>query len=447
MAPSLIDTDTGKSSTPQSVGKPVEAASRFSSLSETAPDEAFGLNAACLSDPDPRKVNLGIGIYRTENGEPWPLPTVERVEDRQHKEKSISRHEYLTMQGDVEFLALARDLAFRLEGTTTTREAHQLQKNRIASVQTVSGTGANSVGAEFLARYVRSGTVWIPEPTWSNHHAIWEFAGVQRQTYPYYDFQGKCFNYEGTLQTLSARAQAGDVVVLHACAHNPTGADPTKDQWAKLAGLCHSKGLIPFFDLAYQGFASGSVEEDSWVVQHFLHYRPQLEFCVAQSFAKNFGLYGQRTGALHVVSRGTGSDDAAAAAEASRISKVVTSNLCGLIRGTYSIPPRYGSDIVKTVLASKELRNQWHNDLRQMSGRIKAMRRALYDELIRLSTPGTWDHILSQVGSILVSILNEYATWTQIREIRETLAYAIDNVCRSVCSRTRVCLRNRSLRS
>ncbi|BDD59436.1 hypothetical protein MAP00_004644 [Monascus purpureus] len=398
MAPSRIDNDILTSSPVPVKSISTESPSRFSSLSEYPLDEPFALNAAYFKDSDSDKVNLGIGVYRTEDGDPWPLPVVEEVERQKQQEKNPSRHEYLTIQGDVEFLALARDLAFGFHDGQPESYLVQ-QRNRIASVQTVSGTGANRVGADFLARAAHPRTVWIPEPTWSNHHAIWAYAGVGRRTYPYYDFEGKCFNHAGTTETLSTLAQPGDVVVFHACAHNPTGADPSKDQWAKLAELCHSKGLIPIFDLAYQGFASGSIDEDAWVIKHFLNVRPQLEFCVAQSFSKNFGLYGQRTGALHVVSRTTSETDP--------VSRIVLSNLCNLVRGEYSLPPRAGSDIVKTVLASRELRENWYDDLRHMSGRIKAMRQALYDELIRLSTPGTWDHILSQIGMFSYTGLSE----------------------------------------
>lgn len=392
MAPSRIDqvatSTTTQSHTPEKpAANTPSIQSRFSSLPLHPLDEPFALNVEYISDTCPEKVNLGIGVYRTENGDPWPLPVVEEVETQLHRENDPSRHDYLTIQGDVKFLALARDLAFGFDD----EQAHQQQKNRVASVQTVSGTGANRVGADFLARSVNPSCVWIPEPTWSNHHAIWTYAGVKRRTYPYYDFEGKRFDYERTSQTLNTLAQPGDVVILHACAHNPTGADPTKEQWAKLAELCHNKGLIPLFDFAYQGFASGSVEEDSWAIRYFLNYDPQLEFCVAQSFSKNFGLYGQRTGALHVVSRATPDT-------AKDISNVVVSNLCNLVRGEYSMAPRAGSEIVKKVLSSKDLREKWHQDLQHMSGRIKDMRQALYDELIRLSTPGTWDHILSQVS-------------------------------------------------
>ncbi|ODM23936.1 hypothetical protein SI65_01526 [Aspergillus cristatus] len=384
MAPQIEDSPIS----PQlySLGKAATSESRFDSLSILPKDEPFALHGEYLNDPHPNKVNLGIGVYRTENGGPWPLNVVEEAEAQLHQERDEGRHEYLTIQGDLGFLPLARDLAFSFQEHEL--GLHRGDKDRIVSIQTVSGTGANRVGAEFLARSLKPRTVWIPEPTWGNHHAIWELAQVPIKTYPYYDFEGKCFNYGETAQLLANEAKGGDVVIFHACAHNPTGADPSKEQWMQLANLCQTKSLFPFFDLAYQGFASGSLEEDAWAIRHFLQSRPQLEFCVAQSFSKNFGLYGQRTGALHVVTL----------SDTGKVPQAVLANLNLLARSEYGMAPRGGSDIVKTVLGSKELREKWHGDLKHMSGRIIAMRQALYDELIRLGTPGTWEHILSQIG-------------------------------------------------
>lgn len=365
-------------------------------------DEPFALHGEYLTDTHPNKINLGIGVYRTEDGRPWPLTVVEEAESRLHEERDESRHEYLTLQGDMEFLRLARDLAFSFKDDAKSAydQKNRADKNRITSIQTVSGTGANRLGAEFLARSAKSITVWIPEPTWDNHYAIWDLAQVDIKTYPYYDFEGKCFDYKRTEMTLSMQAQKGDVVILHACAHNPTGADPSKEQWKDLATLFQTKRLIPFFDLAYQGFASGSLEEDAWAIQYFLHHLPYFEFCVAQSFSKNFGLYGQRAGALHVVTSGGGDGGF------DKVPQAVLSNLSLLARSEYGMAPRGGSDIVKTVLGSKELREMWYGDLKHMSGRIQVMRQALYDELVRLGTPGSWEHILSQVRSIKTQVVN-----------------------------------------
>jgi aspartate aminotransferase len=348
-------------------------------------DEPFSLNAEYFDDNNPSKVNLGIGVYRTEEGHPWPLSVVEEAEKSLYSRQDVSRHEYLTIQGDLKFLDLARDLAFDLVSKSKA-EDHQSRK-RIVSVQTVSGTGANHIGANYLSKVLRPRRVWLPDLTWSNHAAIWQVVGVEACVYPYYDENVRGINFKGMMRVLGNETQPGDVVLFHACAHNPTGSDPSREQWKSLIELCRCQGLVPFLDLAYQGFASGDVSEDAWAIKTFLN-QPDLEFCVAQSFSKNFGLYGQRAGALHVV----------VSSKSVEFRDSVLSNLCHFVRGEYSMAPRTGSDIVRTVLENSHLRNQWQQDLLHMSGRIKNMRRGLFDELIKLGTPGSWTHIIQQVS-------------------------------------------------
>lgn len=360
--------------------------SLFSTLPPTPLDEPFAVNASYAQDKHPQKVNLGIGVYRTEDGSPWPLRVVEDAEKEIYEAKRVGRHEYLSIQGDCEFLQLAADLVFGFGESKSSASA----RHRVTSIQTVSGTGANRLGAELLARHLRPGRVWIPDPTWANHHTIWELAGVPKKVYPYYDTSSQSFDFEGACRTLSESARENDVVILHACAHNPTGADPTREQWKELARLCKEKGLFPFFDLAYQGFASGDVDNDAWAIRHFFNEAPELEFCVAQSFSKNFGLYGQRVGALHVVVPPNAGD----------VPEKLLASLCHLVRGEYSMAPRGGAEIVRTVLRSDSLREKWFEDLTTMSDRIHSMRHALYHELIALKTPGDWKHIMNQVSSV-----------------------------------------------
>ncbi|KAJ6134944.1 pyridoxal phosphate-dependent transferase [Penicillium capsulatum] len=389
-------------------GSSMEAQQRttslFSTLPPTPPDEPFSVNAACAQDTSPLKVNLGIGVYRTVDGNPWPLRVVEDAEKVIYDTKKVDRHEYLAIQGDRQFLRLAADLVFGFDANTNSSSTIK-NRDRVVSIQTVSGTGANRLGAELLARHIRPGCVWIPDPTWANHHTIWELAGVEKKTYPYYDAGSKTFDFEATCRTLSVAARENDVVILHACAHNPTGADPSREHWKLLARLCQDKRLIPFFDLAYQGFASGDVDNDAWAIRHFFNEAPQLEFCVAQSFSKNFGLYGQRVGALHVVTP-TATED---------VSQKVLANLCHLVRGEYSMAPRGGAEIVRTVLDSEGLRSKWLEDLDTMSQRIKRMRHALYHELKNLGTPGDWKHIVNQIGMFTYIGLSE----EQVHAIRE----------------------------
>ncbi|OOF93490.1 hypothetical protein ASPCADRAFT_209450 [Aspergillus carbonarius ITEM 5010] len=367
-------------------------------------DEIFALNREYANDTFPQKVSLGVGVYRTDDGKPWPLPAVRKAEQQLLAEDNLFRHEYTAIEGDIPFLELARDLMFGFDAKNLCEEQKAL-KGRIGSVQAVAGTGANHLGALFLAHKMNPKTVWLSDPSWANHVTIWDLVGVPRKTYPYYKAETRSFDFEGMMSTLEADGQEGDVILLHACAHNPTGLDPSKEQWKAIADLCERKKIFPFFDSAYQGFASGSADEDAWAVRYFLHEKPHMEMCVAQSFSKNFGLYGQRVGAFHYV-LGEGSQN---------LRDLVVNNLCHFIRGEFSMGPTGGCSIVKKVLTNDALSTQWHDDLKVMSSRIKAMRAALYDELVRLQTPGTWKHIVEQNGMFSYTGL----TTTQVLALKE----------------------------
>lgn len=358
----------------------------LSTLAPVPADEIFALNRAYATDDFAQKVSLGVGVYRTDDGKPWPLPVVREAEQQLLAEDNLFRHEYTAIEGDVAFLELARDLMFGFDAKDTSEQL-QKTKGRIGSVQTVAGTGANHLGALFLATQMKPKRVWLSNPSWANHLTIWELAGVPRKTYPYYNAATRSFDFAGMMATLEEEAEEGDAILLHACAHNPTGLDPSKEQWIAIADLCERKKIFPFFDSAYQGFASGSADEDAWAVRYFLNEKPNMEMCVAQSFSKNFGLYGQRVGAFHYVLNDGNQ----------QLRDIVVNNLCHLIRGEYSMGPTGGCNIVKKVLTDPELTAKWHDSLKVMSSRIKSMRKALYDELVRLQTPGSWKHIVEQV--------------------------------------------------
>ncbi|KAI1338221.1 aspartate aminotransferase [Xylariaceae sp. FL0016] len=372
-----------------SVDRPVSA---FSSLQTLPYDEAFTVLAAFTKDPNPDKISLGAGVYRDEVGKPWTLPCVR---------KAISllsdNHDYLPQSGLPPFLSASRslllgnDLCERMDGNLT-------------SIQTVSGTGACHVGAVLLVNSVKPRQVWISDPSWINHVLVWECAGpgVERKFYPYYHAETRSFDFTGMIRSLESEALEGDVVILQACAHNPTGLDPSKEQWTAIADICEKKGLIPFFDTAYQGFASGDLDEDAWAVRHFAERG--LEMGIAQSFSKNFGMYGHRVGAFHLLAR-----DAA-------VKPAVQSQLIRIIRSEVSCSPSFGAKIVATVLNDRELREQWVKDLNTMSSRIKAMRMALLSELQKRGTPGTWDHIVSQIGMFSYTGLNA----KQVKKLEET---------------------------
>ncbi|PVH70849.1 PLP-dependent transferase [Cadophora sp. DSE1049] len=337
-------------------------ASIFSGLPLAHEDSAFGLMRLANADPHPSTTSLNAGVYRDEEGNPWVLPVVKEVKSILHANLTLN-HEYLPIR-DAEALNPA-----------------------VISIQTIAGTGANHLAAKLLALALQPNSVWFSNPTWLNHAWIWEKAdnSINQRWYPYYNSADTSFDLRGMVKTLEQESQPGDVVVLHACAHNPTGLDPTKGQWKAIADLCIRLKLFPLFDSAYQGFASSDLERDGWAIKHFLG-RDGLELGIAQSFSKNFGLYAERVGALHI--RTTSAD----------VASNVGILLEQLSRSEFSTPPAYGAAIVATVLNDDVLFAKWQLDLKTMSSRIAQMRQGLYNELTRLKTPGRWDHILTQIG-------------------------------------------------
>lgn len=304
-------------------------------------------------------------------------------------------HEYLPIQGFEPFLSAARDLILG---------PYDASRSHVVSVQTISGTGANHLAAAFLAEHLVPRQVFISDPTWSNHHLIWETAApkvVQRQ-YPYYKSSTRSLDFGGMLSTLEASAENGDVVILHACAHNPTGIDPTREQWKTLAEIFKRKKLFALFDSAYQGFATGDVDADAWAIRHFRQALFDQDasivpqgMCIAQSFAKNFGLYGERVGALHLV---LPSQTPASGPQ---------SQLLRLVRSEISNAPLFGCRIVHTILSDPALKAIWKQDLQTMSGRIKRMRSLLRDEIEKHPDVGNWDHLESQIGMFSYTGLSE----------------------------------------
>lgn len=364
---------------------PISRNAWLSTIRSSGLDEVLALNEIFKKDDRQDKVNLGIGIYRDNDGHAWPLASVASAEAQLLESNNSLRHEYPPTDGDPRFLELSRNLCF---GEVLSGVEKPLADNSIVSVQTLSGTGANHVGAVFLAKHLRPGRVWLSDPTWQNHHQIFESVGIPRVTYPYFNSATRRFDFARAMKVFEAELREGDVVVLQACAHNPTGQDPSRGEWRAIAELCNRKRAFPFFDCAYQGFASGDPYEDAWAIRHFRETYPAMPMMVAQSFSKNFGLYGQRAGALHFCVGGLSAADRAD----------VRASLCTTMRLEYSFPPRHGAALVTSVLGDRDLAQQWLADLRVMSGRIREMRTALHAELTRLRTPGTWDHIVTQIG-------------------------------------------------
>lgn len=312
------------------------------------------------------------------------LPVVKKAE-KQIVDDTTLNHEYLAVLGLDAFTSASVNLLLG-------EDSRALAEKRALGVQTLSGTGALRVGAEFLARILGRRIVYYSDPTWENHHSVFMKAGfTDGRKYRYWDPISRGVDFDGLLADISA-APEGAVIILHACAHNPTGCDPTEEQWRRLADIFEEKKLFPFFDSAYQGFASGDPNKDAFAVRYFVSRGFEL-FC-SQSFAKNFGLYNERVGNLTIVQR----DAATTVAIASQITL--------LIRHMYSNPPAFGARIVSTVLNNPELRQEWMDAIKTMSGRIIQMRQALFDELTKIGTPGTWTHITQQIGMFSYTGLN-----------------------------------------
>nr|AIT70256.1 aspartate aminotransferase [Eucheuma denticulatum] len=351
--------------------------SLFSTVPTAPPDAILGLNTQHRSDTFTKKVNLGVGAYRTAEGEPYVLPVVRRVEQALAKDPSTT-HEYLPQDGLKHFCDLSAKLILGADSPAFTND-------RTVTVQALSGTGALRVGFTFVARFLSEETaVYIPKPSWSNHKNVVVQSGLPpTKEYRYFDYGTGAVDLEGMIEDLRA-APAGSVVLLHGCAHNPTGADPTKDQWEHILQVVQEGKLVPFFDNAYQGFASGSLEEDAWSVRRFV--KAGIDMLVGQSYAKNMGLYGERVGALTVISSEGGNGEA------------IRSQLKAIIRAMYSNPPKHGAMVAASILGDGDMFAEWEGELRKMADRIRDMREKLRAALIKNGTPGNWDHIVKQIG-------------------------------------------------
>ncbi|CAO3597949.1 unnamed protein product [Absidia cylindrospora] len=348
----------------------------FQNVPQAPADVIFSLTAGYKADTHPQKINVGVGAFRTDELKPYVLPVVKKADAILFNDASLD-HEYQPIAGQPSYTKAASKLILG-------KDSAAIQQGRVGAVQTISGTGANRTGAAFLANHCKgSGKCYISNPTWANHRNIFEGVGFQVEEYAYWDLVTKGLDYKGMLDAIQ-QAPNGSVFILHACAHNPTGVDPTQDQWKGIAEAMRAKDHFPFFDCAYQGFASGDLDRDAWSVRYFVDHG--FELFVAQSFAKNFGLYGERAGNLTFVCK-TPED-----------TKRVLSQMEKLQRSEISNPPAYGSRIVDIVLNDDALYAEWKENLKYMSHRIIDMRKALYQHLLDLKTPGTWNHIVDQIG-------------------------------------------------
>jgi aspartate aminotransferase, mitochondrial len=353
------------------------------------PDAILGIAQAFRECNADNKVNVCVGAYRDEQGQPWVLPSVRAAEELmllRQQQQGENNKEYLPIEGDAAFVHKALQFAYGADAPL----------DRIAGVQTLSGTGACRIGGEFLSQFYSSSAtkrsiILVPDPTWGNHHKIFKECGLDVGTYRYYDRSTNRLDLEGMLEDLQT-APDGSIILLHACAHNPTGCDPTDDQWDQLLEVIRQKQHLIFFDSAYQGFASGDAEADAKALRRVLN--AGFPMLLAQSFAKNFGLYGERCGTLSVVCRDAAQKD------------IVMSQLKCIVRPMYSSPPKHGSSIVRTILSDEKLTQQYYQECASMADRIQTMRRRLVEALKAAGSTHDWSHISEQIGMFAFTGMN-----------------------------------------
>ncbi|KAG7529181.1 hypothetical protein FFLO_05768 [Filobasidium floriforme] len=353
----------------------VRAASFWSQVPQGPADPILGVSEAFKADKSSKKINLGVGAYRDGNGKPYVLPSVLEAEKRLFN-GSLDK-EYLPITGLGDFTKLSAELAYG-------KDSKPIKEGRVAVAQSISGTGALRIGTAFLARfYPHAKAIYLPSPSWGNHTPIAKDSGLEVKQYTYFDKETVGLNFEGMKKDIQ-NAPNNSIILLHACAHNPTGIDPTHEQWKELSNIFKEKGHFPFFDMAYQGFASGDIDYDAFALRHFVSegHQPIL----TQSFAKNMGLYGERAGAFSIVCN--------SAEEKAK----VDSQIKILIRPLYSNPPVHGARLVSAILGDEQLRAQWLTEVKGMADRIIDMRHGLQSMLEDMNTPGSWKHISNQIG-------------------------------------------------
>jgi aromatic-amino-acid transaminase len=361
-------------------------------------DPILGITELYVADKNPQKVNLGVGVYYDESGK-VPLLECVRLAEQQRVQSGAPKP-YLPIDGLQSYDQAVQTLVFGAD-------APALKEKRVITVQALGGTGGLKIGADFLKQLAPDAQVWISEPSWENHRALFEGAGFKVGSYPYFDAATRGLRFEAMLGALGA-LPAGSIVVLHSCCHNPTGVDLTHEQWQKVLAVVQARGLVPFLDLAYQGFAEG-IDADAYAARLFAGATAPV--FLSSSFSKSLSLYGERVGAFSLVA---GSADEAARA---------LSHIKRIVRTNYSNPPTHGGDIVARVLTTPELRALWERELGGMRERIKAMRKALADA-IRQRVPGAdWSFVQRQHGLFSYTGL----TKPQVERLRaEYSIYAIE---------------------
>lgn len=368
----------------------------FENLQMAPPDAILGLTEAFKKDPTPHKINLGVGVYKDSRDQTPVLESVKKAEERLlATEKSKT---YLPISGSPEY-------ATAVEHMVLSADSEVVAANRVRTAHTPGGTGALRVAGDFLQSLAPGKTIWMSDPTWANHASVFQAAGLQVKSYPYYDAANMRLDFDAMMGTLCT-IPAGDAVLLHACCHNPSGMDPDLDQWKAIAATVRARGLFPVFDFAYQGFGDG-LQEDAAGLREFLGEGCEMLIC--SSFSKNFGLYNERTGALSVIGK---TADAAERA---------FSHIKTRIRANYSNPPCHGGAIVTTILGDPALRALWEREVAEMRGRINGMRRLFVNTLKSKGVTRDFSFLTRQKGMFSFSGL----TKEQVDTLREKYAIYI----------------------
>lgn len=362
----------------------------FHSLVAAPPDPILGLTEAFKKDPNPNKINLGVGVYKDAQGRTPVLASVKRAEEKLLRAEQTKN--YLPIEGHAEFDAATLALLFGANHAL-------LHSGRAVTAQAPGGTGALRVAADFIASTLGAKTVWLSDPTWPNHPNVFQAAGLKTATYPYFDRQSNDVAFESMLATLN-HIPEGDVVVLHGCCHNPTGVDLTRSQWRAVATVVAERALLPVVDFAYQGFAEG-LEADAAGLIELAEHCPDL--LIASSYSKNFGLYNERVGALTLVAARPEAADTA------------LSHIKRVIRANYSNPPAHGAAVVAAVLNDPELRALWETEVGEMRDRVNAMRHLFVETLHEKGVTRDFSFIARQRGMFSFSGL----TPEQVKALRE----------------------------
>lgn len=356
------------------------------------PDKILGIAEAYNKDTNSQKINLGVGAYRDNNGKPIIFPSVKQAETLLLEAET--EKEYTGIVGSKKFQTAVKNFIFN-NSDKDVNGKKLIDDGRIVTSQTISGTGSLRVIADFLKRFYSSDKIIVPKPTWANHIAVLTDAGLQASYYDYYNTSINNLDFEKLISSIEA-TEDESIILLHACCHNPTGMDLSSDQWDTVLDLVIKKNLLPMVDMAYQGFASGDPYEDIEVIRKLNKLVadgsiPSYSLC--QSFAKNMGLYGERTGSVSIV---TESGDHA---------KQVESQLKKLIRPMYSSPPIHGSKIVETIFENPQLLENWLGDLNAVVGRLNTVRSKLYEKLDK--SKYNWDHLTKQRGMFIYTGLSQ----------------------------------------